>query len=110
MKAANWERFVFHQSPIYFRGLLPKAHYNAWMNMVEGMRLATRRSLTFEEVDEIRERFFQFVAYYEKTFYRYDINRVSACLPTIHQLRHVHEAILACGPMYAYAQWSMERV
>lgn len=28
MKAANWQRFVFHQSPIYFRKCLPKIHYD----------------------------------------------------------------------------------
>ncbi|RPA74662.1 hypothetical protein BJ508DRAFT_215155, partial [Ascobolus immersus RN42] len=110
MKAANWKRFVFHQSPIYFRKYLPKEHYDAWMNLVDGIRLATRRTLDLDEVDQVRERFFQFVDYYERTFYRYDADRVSACLPTIHQLRHVHEAILICGPMFVYAQWSMERV
>lgn len=50
------------------------------------------------------------MAYYEKTFYQYDADRVVACLPSIHQLRHIHEAILMCGPTYVYAQWCMERV
>ncbi|RPA73756.1 hypothetical protein BJ508DRAFT_215961 [Ascobolus immersus RN42] len=100
MKAANWQRFVYHQSPVYFRRYLPKKHYNQWMSLIEGMRLSTRKTLTVREVYEIKERFFQFVAYYEKTFYRYNVDRISACLPTIHQLRHIHEAILNCGPTY----------
>ncbi|RPA81523.1 hypothetical protein BJ508DRAFT_209165 [Ascobolus immersus RN42] len=110
MKAANWQRFVFHQSPIYFRKYLPRYHYEQWMNLVQGIRLATRKELFEYEVDEIRIRFQKFVAYYEEVFYRYDINRVGACLPSIHQLRHVHEAITHCGPMYSYAQWAMERM
>ncbi|RPA73363.1 hypothetical protein BJ508DRAFT_201300, partial [Ascobolus immersus RN42] len=109
-KAANWKRFVFIQSPIYFKKYLSKRDYDAWMNMVDGMRLATRNQISQRELFEIRERFFQFVAYYEQTFYRYDADRISACLPVIHQLRHIHDAIEWCGPTYVYAQWCMERV
>ncbi|RPA78541.1 hypothetical protein BJ508DRAFT_211995, partial [Ascobolus immersus RN42] len=109
MKAANWQRFLYHQSPIYFKKYLPKQHYDEWMNMVEAMRLSTRKTLDFNEVFEIKERFLQFVEYYERSFYRYDADRVVACLPVIHQLRHVHEAILMCGPTFVYAQWCMER-
>lgn len=53
MKAANWERFLYHQSPVYFRKCLPKEHYNEWMNMVEAMRLATRKELCDFEIDEV---------------------------------------------------------
>lgn len=53
MKAANWQRFLYHQSPIYFRKYLPTEHYDQWMNMVEAMRLSTRRSLDIEEVYEV---------------------------------------------------------
>lgn len=53
MKAANWQRFLFHQSPIYFRKYLPKEHYDEWMNMVEAMRLSTRKSLSLYDVDEV---------------------------------------------------------
>ncbi|RPA73240.1 hypothetical protein BJ508DRAFT_216343, partial [Ascobolus immersus RN42] len=110
MKAANWQRFMFHQSPIYFRRYLPKYHYNQWMNLVEAMRLSTRKILFQSEIDIVEERFFQFVAYYEKHFYRYDVNRLSACLPSIHQLRHIHDSLRDCGPCFIYAQWCMERV
>ncbi|RPA81737.1 hypothetical protein BJ508DRAFT_208965, partial [Ascobolus immersus RN42] len=109
MKAANWQRFLFIQSPIYFRKYLPKKHYRQWMNMVEAMRLATRKVLKLSEIDEIEERFLQFNFYYEKNFYRFDADRISACLPSIHQLRHVAESIRDCGPTYVYAQWCMER-
>lgn len=53
MKAANWQRFLYHQSPIYFRGCLPKEHYLEWMNMVEAMRLSTRKVLEEEEIEEV---------------------------------------------------------
>ncbi|RPA79046.1 hypothetical protein BJ508DRAFT_211589, partial [Ascobolus immersus RN42] len=109
MKAANWQRFVFHQSPIYFKKYLPKKHYRQWMNMVEAMRLSTRKILKFSEIDIIEERFKQFVYYYEKHFYRYDCDRISACLPSIHQVRHVADCIRACGPTFVYAQWCVER-
>ncbi|RPA72439.1 hypothetical protein BJ508DRAFT_195545, partial [Ascobolus immersus RN42] len=108
-KAANWQRFVYQQSPIYFKKYLPKRHYDEWMNLVEAMRLATRKVIRLGEVDEVKERMFRFVRYYEEEFYRFDADRVSACLPTIHQLRHIHEAILYWGPTYVYAQWAVER-
>lgn len=54
MKAANWQRFLYHQSPIYFRTYLPKYHYDEWMNMVEAMRLSTRKELIEAEVYEVR--------------------------------------------------------
>ncbi|RPA72547.1 hypothetical protein BJ508DRAFT_334940 [Ascobolus immersus RN42] len=110
MKAANWQRFLYHQSPVYFKKYLPKYHYDNCMNMVEAMRLSTRKVLDEYEAEEVGERFFQFVEYYEKEIYRYDIDRVTACLPTIHQLRHVHEAILNWGPTFSYAQWTVERI
>lgn len=53
MKAANWQRFLFHQSPVYFRKYLPREHYNEWMNMVEAMRLSTRKVLDEHEVAEV---------------------------------------------------------
>lgn len=56
MKAANWQRFLFHQSPVYFREYLPKEHYDEWMNMVDAMRLATRKELDESEVSEVCER------------------------------------------------------
>ncbi|RPA71563.1 hypothetical protein BJ508DRAFT_217920 [Ascobolus immersus RN42] len=56
MKAANWQRFVFHQSPVYFKKYLPKEHYDEWMNMVEAMRLSTRKVLDELEIEEVRPR------------------------------------------------------
>lgn len=53
MKAANWQRFVYHQSPIYFRKYLPKPQYNEWMNLVEAMRLSTRKVLDGADVLEV---------------------------------------------------------
>lgn len=110
MKAANWQRFVFLQSPIYFRKYLSAYHYENWMNLVQAMRLSTRKEIEDDEVDEIEERFKQFIEYYEKEIYKYDADRVVACLPSIHQLRHVADAIRAAGPTFVYAQWCMERV
>lgn len=53
MKAANWRRFLYHQSPIYFKRYLPKEHYDEWMNLVDAMRLATRKVLDTREVAEV---------------------------------------------------------
>ncbi|RPA71337.1 hypothetical protein BJ508DRAFT_218146, partial [Ascobolus immersus RN42] len=80
------------------------------MNLVEAMRLSTRKSISINEISEVKERFFQFTEYYEKEFYRHDADRISACLPTIHQLRHIHDALRMCGPTFVYAQWCMERI
>lgn len=77
---------------------------------MEAIRLSIRKVLYFNEIEVVRLRFFNFVAYYEKTFYRYDVDRILACLPTIHQLRHVHEALRDCGPSFLYAQWCIERI
>ncbi|RPA76541.1 hypothetical protein BJ508DRAFT_199973, partial [Ascobolus immersus RN42] len=108
-KAANWQRFVYLQSPIYFKKYLPEYHYDQWMNLVQAMRLSTYKVIDEAEVDEIEERFLQFVEYYEREFYCYDLDRVHACQPVIHQLRHIADAIRFAGPLYVYAQWSMER-
>lgn len=46
----------------------------------------------------------------EEYFYRYDWERLGACRPVFHQLRHVAEAIRWAGPMYVYWQYPMERL
>lgn len=54
--------------------------------------------------------FERWVDYYEYRFYQYKWDRLSACLPVIHQLLYVADAIEWLGPTFAYSQWTMERV
>src|SRR5205814_3464023 len=45
-----------------------------------------------------------------KLYCRYDIQRISACLLTIHLLLHLAESLLNCGPAWVYWQFPCERV
>lgn len=109
LKAANWKLWTLSQSPIHYLGELKEPHYSEYINLVKAIRLSVKYSLTAKEVSEIRNRFFRFTAWYEKNVYRYEFKRLSACLPSIHQLRHVADCIEEVGPMYVYSQWTCER-
>ncbi|RPA71030.1 hypothetical protein BJ508DRAFT_336475 [Ascobolus immersus RN42] len=109
MKAANWKLWMISQSPIHYLGELMDPYYSEYINLIEAIRLATKYALTQREIDEIRNRFFRFTAFFEKHIYQHDFTRIAACLPTYHQLRHVADAIEEMGPMYVYSQWTCER-
>ncbi|KAI0770690.1 hypothetical protein C8Q74DRAFT_1202285 [Fomes fomentarius] len=72
-----------------------------------------RRCLQFElkivEITEIRQGFIKWVQDYEKIYYQYNPQRLSACPLTIHALLHIADSIEKAGPVWASWAFPMER-
>jgi len=45
-----------------------------------------------------------------KVLTKWQIHRLPACLPVMHQLLHVADGLMWLGPMHVYSQWGMERM
>lgn len=57
----------------------------------------------------IRTGFEAWVVQYEKLYYQYDLDRLSACPLTVHALLHIADGIKAMGPVWAYWAFPIER-
>ncbi|KAJ7433126.1 hypothetical protein B0H11DRAFT_2376974, partial [Mycena galericulata] len=61
------------------------------------------------DITAIRTGFAKWVEEYEKLYYQYSPDRLSACPVTIHALLHIADGIEAAGPVWAYWAFPMER-
>jgi hypothetical protein len=77
---------------------------------VDAVVLLEKHCLRQADIKAVENLIIQFSQYYERQFYRKQWNRLRVCLPTFHQLLHLHEALSAIGPTYVYWQWPMERL
>lgn len=108
-KAANWKRWTFSECLVHYFKRLDRHHYEKYVNFVLMCHLMIQYKLTLEELEELYFRVLRFSTYYEESMYRYDYERLGACRPILHQLRHGAEAIRWAGPMFVYWQFPMER-
>lgn len=109
MKAANWYTWAVQQALVYLRTALNTAEeYEILKKVMLAVELASRRVITWSEVDELEVLLNDFVEYFEINVYRRDYNRLHMCKPTYHQCGHVCTAIRMCGPMPVYWQFKME--
>ncbi|RPA74734.1 hypothetical protein BJ508DRAFT_332804 [Ascobolus immersus RN42] len=111
MKAANWYSWAIQQVLIYLHAELRTAdEYEFLKKVVFAVELASRRSLSWEEVDQLEILLRDVVDYVELNVYRCMDERLSICKPTFHQCRqHVVHGIRMCGPMPVYWQMNMEQ-
>lgn len=110
LKAAEWKNITLLMAPIYMKGRLPDVDYIEFLNLIDAVRLSVDNMIAEGEIPVIEQRLRRFVHYYENRYYGRSWERLSSCLPVIHQVLHVAQAIRWLGPMYVYSQWPMERV
>ncbi|RPA71707.1 hypothetical protein BJ508DRAFT_335767 [Ascobolus immersus RN42] len=110
MKAANWFSWAIQQCLVYLRtGLNTQEEYDVMKKVVFAVELASRRTLTFEEVDVMERLFEDFLEYFELEIYRCEFDRIGYAKPTYHQVaKHAGQGIRMCGPMPGYWQFKME--
>lgn len=109
-KAATWEVWAFRQSPVYMRKALNKEHYNQYRKFLIAIEMAGRNEISKEGVDRLEKLMEDWLEYYERTMYRYDFDRLGACLPSIHQNGHLGHTIRMMGPLSAVWQFPDEDV
>ncbi|KAI0634214.1 hypothetical protein C8Q77DRAFT_1055307 [Trametes polyzona] len=90
------------------RFVRPK-YYKHFVELVRLVRMCLQYELTTAEIAEIRCGFITWVKDYEQIYYQHDLDRLSACPLTIHALLHIADSIEACGPVWAYWAFPMER-
>jgi hypothetical protein len=110
LKAAEWSIVARQAAPIFLKTLLPQEDYEGYLLLVDAIVLLEKHSISAAEIQIVKDLIIRFSQYYEGRFYQQQWNRLRVCLPTMHQLLHVHQFLTALGPAYGYWQWPMERL
>jgi hypothetical protein len=109
-KAEEWSAFLISYSPILLRNRLPAELYAHYLKLVTAVTMAVDYEITFDDCQTIKTLLEEFVSDYERLYYRYQLDRLRACLPTIHLLLHLADSILDCGPAWNFWQFPCERL
>jgi hypothetical protein len=109
-KSEEWSAFLINYSPILLRNRLPVELYVHYLKLVTAVTMAVDYEVTFDDCQTIKTLLEEFVSDYERLYYRYQLDRVRACLPTIHLLLHLADSILDCGPAWNFWQFPCERL
>jgi hypothetical protein len=110
LKAAEWSIVTRQAAPIFLKTLLPLEDYEGYLLLVDAIVLLERHSISEAEIRTVKDLIIRFSHYSEGRFYKQQWNRLRVCLPTMHQLLHVHQFLTALGPAYVYWQWPLERL
>ncbi|RPA81903.1 hypothetical protein BJ508DRAFT_199584, partial [Ascobolus immersus RN42] len=108
-KAEEWKHWTLRYSVVYLKDILPEKFYKPYVKLVNAIRICCSYDPTRADVEIARQDIANFVRHYEREYYQYDFNKLAACRSVFHQMLHVADFILDCGPGYVYAQWLMER-
>ena len=109
-KAAEWKAWVKAVSPVVLQGRLPEPYYREWVNLVRAIGRATAYSIRADDIPRLRIMLARFVRHYEELYYQHKLARLPACRSVFHALLHVADCVEWLGPMWPYAQWTMERM
>ncbi|KAF9223907.1 hypothetical protein BS17DRAFT_754034 [Gyrodon lividus] len=77
-------------------------------NLAEIMKITLQFHITTEQVSEVKEGLIDWVKKYEKYYYQYHIERMSACTLTVHGLLHLAQGIRDCSPVWTTWTFYME--
>ncbi|RXW12674.1 hypothetical protein EST38_g13181 [Candolleomyces aberdarensis] len=83
--------------------------YQHFVKLVKLINRCLQFSILTEDLAEIRKGFIDWVQEYERIYYQFDADRLSACPVTIHALLHIADGIMLLGPVWVYWAFPMER-
>lgn len=115
-KASEWSNFLLHYSSallhVQHRGQhrLRRDLFEHFGKLVTAVSLAIDYDISHEDISNIKTLLVEFVSDYEKLYYQYKAERISACLATFHLLLHLHESLADCGPAWVFWQFPCERI
>jgi hypothetical protein len=112
MSTANelkqWVKII---SPVVLLGRWTNPrYYEHWILFVEAVTISTDYNISRSDIERLRMLLAKFVVEYEEIYYRQDFARLRVCRATIHGLLHVADCVEMLGPMWSYAQWTLERM
>ncbi|KAF9044101.1 hypothetical protein BJ165DRAFT_1347492 [Panaeolus papilionaceus] len=104
---SNWTLYI---APVLLQDAFEEvAYYSHFLLLVRLIRLCLAIDMSPEDLDEVEVGFRKWVQEYETLYYMHDPQRLSCCPLTIHALLHIANGIRACGPVWVYWAYPMER-
>ncbi|KAJ7029445.1 hypothetical protein C8F04DRAFT_962791 [Mycena alexandri] len=108
--ADTWSFWLLYLGPVLLHNKFDRpVYYNHFIEFVKLVNLCLQFEYSPEDISTIRNGFAKWVEEYEKLYYQYSPDRLSACPLTIHALLHIVDGIVAVGPVWAYWAFPMER-
>lgn len=110
MTAKKWSFFTLYIAPIVLHGLFPHPqYYKHFTDLLPILHLLIALELSEHGVLEVERGLCKWVKEYERLYYHYDPQRLSACPATLHALLHLGDDIRTARPLWAYWAYPMER-
>lgn len=129
ISADSWSFWTLYLGPVLLRGRFTSPrYYTHFVELIKLINLCLQFEITKEEIVQVRVGFQKWVETYEKyvmtiyfhlsrpmklimlrLYYQLSPKRLSTCPVTVHALLHLADGIEACGPVWAYWAFPMER-
>ncbi|KAJ7719689.1 hypothetical protein DFH07DRAFT_972824 [Mycena maculata] len=105
-----WCFWFTYLAPILLKGRFnhPKYHQHL-CNFSDIIKTCINFTLTHAQIETLRDHIITWVETYERFYYQYAEERLSACPLVIHGLLYVPDDILFCGPSWTTWTFWMER-
>jgi hypothetical protein len=97
-KAAEWKAWLTMYSIPCLTGHLPEPYLRNFVTLSHLFILATQHTLSYSDVDRIRQLAESFVTTYEDLYYSGRDANLKVCTVNIHYLLHLRKHILDNGP------------
>jgi len=109
-KAVEWMFFVLSTGPAALAGRIPAEAYKMFMCLMRACRLIfVPDDLPVSDFATLKTELENFCGLFYKKAYGGDIKNILQCLSTVVALLDIPYNIEACGPLWSYWQFPMER-
>ncbi|KIM21216.1 hypothetical protein M408DRAFT_110138, partial [Serendipita vermifera MAFF 305830] len=107
--AESWAFWITWQAPYVMKDRLPGPHYQHLLLFGKIIKLATSLEITPEMLEELDQSVREWHATYEELYYRYDMDRISACPLNVHAMIHISNDTRHAGPLSRIWEYVTER-
>ncbi|CAB4396019.1 unnamed protein product [Rhizophagus irregularis] len=108
--AEEWAGWITMYSLPLLKDYLPTKYYKGWSFFVQAVQLCQKKVITMDELNNIDTLLLKFYVHYEREYYKFSANRLSAMKMCIHYILHVVASIKRNGPCCTTWQFPIERV
>ena len=107
-KAAENKLFSIAYSLVLFDGHLSRRYLDGLQMFSELVDICTRSEITPHDVIRVRDLAARFYEHFEKSYYRYRLERVDFCKSVFHVLLHLADCMERFGPLIGISQYWVE--
>ncbi|THH14043.1 hypothetical protein EW146_g6254 [Bondarzewia mesenterica] len=110
MTADTWSFWSLYIEPVLLcRKFHNVKYYNHFIALVKLLHTCLQFTITSVEISVLHEGFAKWVQRFEELYYQKELQCIATCPVTIHALLHIVDSIEACGLVWAYWAFPMER-